>query len=1717
MKLQLEIVASIAIKGKTPWPAICFMGDADKKLALIDDKHINYLYESGKHKKASSKLNEMLLDTLQVNHSADGSILVGMLNNKQIYLWHKERDIIWNVAVLPTLARQSEAIDKRNISLFVSNTGGRIILVVNCNKVFLWESSTNILQTCRKQKKSNKHAAQLAGHWAAITPSEPELLLDYQTEEGIVDTRFYIDKYLGDCCSCSIIFTAGTSIRITTLQLRWPCSQEATSVTGAQFIANWNTCEQEINSIVPGGNLIPQRGAYVARLSPDGSLLAVAINQASSHMNRLLYVSPVTGIIVATQMCGSGVRMPVTINYKNYWTADLSWSGDGLYLACMMNQGTLCILPRLGDPVPLQTHGCSIHMGPKPFLPLHPLITVESSSKKQPDSKLINATDPFLQHFSVKTHPTQPVIICSDGYMLTVLRLEAQYTTCLQLSSNILDEANEFMKEICQSCPELFQNIISLSIMGPNEAKLKNPVIQNTCAPVPQRASYFIEEISDSLDMGDEKSDGFSQNENYLMNDLLSNMQTGRLVFGDAQNLNQTLDFANLDDGTCFSYNGDVDESLTHVEQSLLGCWALLASHSGSWLLSHEEVAFKLVTNTIKLMNMRLCTGSTLSGEQDGVQKCFSLVKGVLQLINLDILNQHLSLATMRLIRGTLHLFLAASKTDFLQTYNALHACYHILRLSEALFLATYCYSDNVKFTCPGRKTDKEKLILQGSGASQISRQGNLHLLSAVRTDLAKQASEQFCTDARFGGLWLSLYYQCYFFIKNAYQQEFKSPHVKYARHLLKLLQCKLLVKKSKPIVSLKRRHHVSVVDGLNLDLALGTWMQKLKSLSLGRLLGIEGTKGLHGLFYCLVLQGDVYRAILLVELLLHGTSVMDAVTLSCSSQVDDTILDRLNDLPLVHEKRENHPIALICKPAVRHLIMTVSRFMASYFTSRALFICPPQHPEMLPPLHVENHVDQRVIYISQKWFACQVREASLEEVWTPNRAIHYLLLCGLIPEAVWFTNNLGDWKASIVLAAAHNAHKMISPRVYSREADEDCPDIYLPPPLSPTVILTDYVDLVIEALSRKDNLDDTKPVESVLEHFLLASTISKVDALPHILNNIISILKKIAFEIPAIVPSAFYLPAPPIYCPQPVPTDKDMTEDEKAEWAWRTKASQLIQLMFHILRASHLCLPISRAYVHSVMAAFKKTLKLQPPGYMSDTVIDIQVIQESYVTAASGLDAVKQHPSVVQVLSNFRDMCSFTWMFYVRDRLSFLLRKKHHLMEKKLQGLKVGHQTWHEHCQVTLNWALHLLPFSRTMQDDEGELQISSLSLINELTEDNAKVAVLAQHFHNIEGLPPTVLSRLQAILRSWQTLHTNYVGHENTQKKRANVNKVPLSVSYDDQVLKIQSIIRKKIKMFGEYEEYVFDNVPDQTYLTPCENKSTIGSRPFESEVDFLRFLDTLYAVSFNGDVKFEQQNSEKIPLVLPFANAVQEEELIKISDANVTRADHLNHDAEVNHFDFVGIDYKSHLQYQSPKPFTSTGLFNMPAKESDSVKMELSPVHKNRSVMPSVVEALSFTVPQACDLENLHYPRKYRRLHKQVAWWQGWADRTHSVINKSDIDVSSPSKTPATFKINVNTQVLVYSLWQFEFAGNAAERVYTSNGRSLKTRHTNKSSSPARQRGQGNTNNKKLTKNPDQSGDKQLPEDTSINYNAIHDNEDMKVNNSPRLKKPIKNKVE
>lgn len=63
------------------------------------------------------------------------------------------------------------------------------------------------------------------------------------------------------------------------------------------------------------------------------------------------------------------------------------------------------------------------------------------------------------------------------------------------------------------------------------------------------------------------------------------------------------------------------------------------------------------------------------------------------------------------------------------------------------------------------------------------------------------------------------------------------------------------------------------------------------------------------------------------------------------------------------------------------------------------------------------------MVALCQRQVAAAVRSQHLSAVWTVEYTLELLLLGGLISEAVWLTQSLGDWKMAASLGLAYTTY----------------------------------------------------------------------------------------------------------------------------------------------------------------------------------------------------------------------------------------------------------------------------------------------------------------------------------------------------------------------------------------------------------------------------------------------------------------------------------------------------------------------------------------------------------------------------------------------------------------------------------------------------------------------------------------------------------------------
>ncbi|CAM4728658.1 unnamed protein product [Leuciscus chuanchicus] len=377
-----------------------------------------------------------------------------------------------------------------------------------------------------------------------------------------------------------------------------------------------------------------------------------------------------------------------------------------------------------------------------------------------------------------------------------------------------------------------------------------------------------------------------------------------------------------------------------------------------------------------------------------------------------------------------------------------------------------------------------------------------------------------------------------------------------------------------------------------------------------------------------------------------------------------------------------------------------------------------------------------RVVELSQARAAVAVRFDQLSEVWTVDYALELLLLGGLIPEAVWMAQRLGDWKMAATLGLAYTNYCSGHLDFSSLQWRE----LHLPPELKPAVIFHDQLEELLGRMlgSEGDGNKDAVSVEDVdllqvsLQEILKASVMAEVDVISQPLTRLMNAAKERATSLPVLVPPVFYLPAPPLYCPQPSPNTQDSVRDPALvlETETRCQVSGLVQKLLMIFRAAHGSLPATQWYISNLHRCRHLLNKIQkkvsePKAELIPDGLKKFLTHRGFFQSGPSKDT---DGVSTQMIICFRELCALCWMLHVRDQLTITCRR-YQTARKREKDSQVSDVSVSDVCVEALCWARRLLPFCRFMNAEEA-LQDLVLSLVSELPPSHVTAETLARVF---------------------------------------------------------------------------------------------------------------------------------------------------------------------------------------------------------------------------------------------------------------------------------------------------------------------------------------------------------------------------------------------------
>uniref|UniRef100_A0A8D1YDM7 Ciliogenesis and planar polarity effector 1 n=1 Tax=Sus scrofa TaxID=9823 RepID=A0A8D1YDM7_PIG len=1367
MEIRLEVLTSTSIKQKKPWPRVSWLGQENEAVFLLDDKFINEInLLSGRTKKKIPSLQPLLKDVIVLTTSSNDAWLAGILTTGELFLWNKDRDCLKTIQATekPKEMIKAAVASSLRLYLYISDNGKRVLLITPFGCIFLWEhlDFKNILSS---------KSPLLVGRWSQIIPEEAVHLPSTEDKEAVVHGVFIKNELFGDCCLCSFTFYSEECLKITFLAIRWH-ENVFTPIRSLMYRVQWAQQDCLLRSLIPKCESVKSRGALISAFSRDGLTLAVAVNQKDPKATQVLFINTLTFVILCGSLKGCSNKNPVVpaTLIRSYWVGDVSWTHDSLFLACVLKRGSLVLLTCQGELLTLITFGCSIEFGPAEFIPFHPLITYRpqqftlQGSNNSVDSSASDA-DPMRQRFSIKAHSRLPYLIISDGYMVTTLRFLDNLSPSVLMRSLLLDSTQrleETYHSVLLSKPKgKGLNLRSLDSLRSSLLKYQgNENLADSTVPRFLQAEETIKLNEKTADLQDFEAEETNEGKHFP-NSLFSfwNQKNG-LLFSSAQE--GRLEFASMFDTIHATDNTEeTDKTITElhsVQKNLLAAWTIGISKNvtdKNLMLNYTVVCithFLYILQFIKCPFPKLDPFLNKSPRHNAWVVCiFQLFRQCLSIQFWDMRYKQDVGPLVKLTSNTIKLLLTQQQQDELFSEKLL-ACFHLLRMVADNLNGVYSLQPEViSASADGSRTaEQDSLIvpifqMPQDSVSQENRSWDsfFRICPQVLT-LVQQPGH------RLIALWRVLYRKTSWYHAQL-SQRVPDDDIQLTKKMaqeastVKSLLCHIQVKLQTAGVHLNQTLELKSIHGEECFL-LGAYE---KSVQLWKK-ALQETREKGGRRTCF-LQVRYYLSLLYCYL--YNYNLNDAQGL-CDQLVREIL--KWSHLPV--KENEDCSVTGSVRPEVAgRVVQSMARFMAAYFTNQPLCILPPHNVNVLPPLHIKTEQSFRLIPLCQSKVASAVREQNLSNVWTVEYALELLLIGGLVPEAAWLAHKLGDWKTSVSIGVAFQ----LFCKHHSNFTRSKKKGLTLPLNVTPAHIFQEKLQCFLgqpASLEAKNEMGSkykqfTDPIEEEdadllfgsVQEVLKAAVMADADILSETFQLLLNSAKDFSKRLWGLVPVGLYLPAPPLYCPQPAVLSEEDGDDLflKAEKDNRQKVSGILQRVLLLFRAAHCSFPVAQWYILQLRWARKVMQKIRMKGSLpslspfSQSLLNYCKGGISFFRPGATGDHKLDEVSI-KAIGCFRELCALCWMLHIRDKLSYSCRQYQKARENAegRKDLEVKFDSCMvEHCLSAVEWACRMLPFSR-FSNIEELIQDLILSLIGELPPIKKVAEIFVRAFPNPEDI---------------------------------------------------------------------------------------------------------------------------------------------------------------------------------------------------------------------------------------------------------------------------------------------------------------------------------------------------------------------------------------------
>ena len=251
-----------------------------------------------------------------------------------------------------------------------------------------------------------------------------------------------------------------------------------------------------------------------------------------------------------------------------------------------------------------------------------------------------------------------------------------------------------------------------------------------------------------------------------------------------------------------------------------------------------------------------------------------------------------------------------------------------------------------------------------------------------------------------------------------------------------------------------------------------------------------------------------------------------------------------------------SHTHLSLASPSAQPVVACLAKVMMAFFSNQKLLIPPSTIAKttdsaIQDPKPIQGDNCARLIELKRSEIVQAIRDQELSKVWTADCALEFALLGGLWEEATEFVADLGEWKEAVLLSLAYvNHEKLLREKVVNKIPNCRMESLTN---LAHKLALDNIISLLglkacgneIAPLGcgkgRPSFSSTCSPQHCTEESFhsitgtLQVCAAGGVDSvLTKLVTSLIGAATACCQQLSLTVHSSVYLPAPPLYCPQP-------------------------------------------------------------------------------------------------------------------------------------------------------------------------------------------------------------------------------------------------------------------------------------------------------------------------------------------------------------------------------------------------------------------------------------------------------------------------------------------------------------------------------------------------------------------------------------------------------